>query len=108
LLEFSKIFRRGGRLVRCARERSGPDHVAAYRGQQGGALKPSRGLALTNKAQGLFLDRVLDNYEQALLRLERRAKGDYGPDELPKSFPKFTQQAQRPDSRRAQTRASHR
>jgi hypothetical protein len=49
----------------------------------------SRGLALTNKAQGLFLDRVLDNYEQALLRLERRAKGDYSPDELPKSFPPF-------------------
>jgi hypothetical protein len=51
----------------------------------------SRGLALTNKAQGLFLDRVLDNYEQALLRLERRAKGNYSPDELPKSFPSFRQ-----------------
>ena len=32
---------------------------------------------------------MLDNYEQALLRLERRAKGDYSLDELPKSFPPF-------------------
>jgi integrase len=50
----------------------------------------SRGLALTNKAQGLFLERVLDNYEQALLRLERRARGDYSPDKLPKTFSQFT------------------
>ena len=56
----------------------------------------SRGLALTNKAQGLFLDRVLDNYEQALLRLERRAKGDYSPDELPKSFPPFQPKGSHP------------
>jgi hypothetical protein len=58
----------------------------------------SRGLALTNKAQGLFLDRVLDNYEQALLRLERRAKGDYSPDELPKSFPSFARQVPRTEA----------
>jgi hypothetical protein len=45
----------------------------------------------------LFLDRVLDNYEQALLRLERRARGDHSPDELPKSFPKFT----RPEARKS-------
>jgi hypothetical protein len=57
----------------------------------------SRGMALTNKAHALFLDRVLDNYEQALLRLERRARGDYSPDELPKSFPQFT----RPEERKS-------
>jgi hypothetical protein len=56
----------------------------------------SRGLALTHKAHALFLDRVLDNYLPALLRLERRAKGDYTPDELPKSFPPFAPQSQRP------------
>lgn len=49
-----------------------------------------RGIALTNAARELFLDRVLDNLLPALLLLERRAKGDYEPDELPKSFPAFT------------------
>jgi integrase len=58
----------------------------------------SRGLVLTNKAHALFLNRVLDNYEQALLRLERRARGDYSLDELPKSFPPFTLQAPRSDT----------
>jgi hypothetical protein len=56
----------------------------------------SRGVALTNKAHALFLDFALDNYLQALPLLERRAKGDYEPDELPKSFPQFTPQSQRP------------
>jgi hypothetical protein len=56
----------------------------------------SRGVALTNKAHALFLDCVLDNYLPALVLLERRAKGDYEPDELPKSFPQFTSQSQRP------------
>ena len=39
----------------------------------------SRGIALTNKAHALFLDFALDNYFQALLLLERRARGDYEP-----------------------------
>jgi hypothetical protein len=55
-----------------------------------------RGIALTNKAHALFLDCVLDNYLPALVLLERRAKGNYEPDELPKSFPQFTPQSQRP------------
>jgi integrase len=56
----------------------------------------SRGLALTNNAHALFLDRVLNNYIPVLLRLERRAGGDYTPDELPKTFPQFAPQSQRP------------
>jgi hypothetical protein len=56
----------------------------------------SRGVALTNKAHALFLDFALDNYLQALPLLERRAKGDYEPDELPKSFPQFALQPKRP------------
>jgi hypothetical protein len=50
-------------------------------------------MALTNAAQTLFLDSVLDNYSAALLLLERRAKGDYEPDDLPKSFPALGQRA---------------
>jgi integrase len=53
----------------------------------------SRGLALTHKAHALFLDRVLDNYIPPLSRLERRAKSDYSPEELPKSFPQFEPKA---------------
>jgi hypothetical protein len=55
----------------------------------------SRAIALTNNAHALFLDFALDNYIQALLLLQRRARGDYEPDELPKSFPKFAPQRQR-------------
>jgi len=36
----------------------------------------------------------LDNYLPALGLLERRARGDYGRDELPYTFPKFASQAQ--------------
>ena len=42
---------------------------------------------LTNDAQALFLDCVLD--ESAILRLERLASGDYEPDERPSQFPRF-------------------
>jgi integrase len=48
-----------------------------------------RGIALTNSARTLFLDCVLDNYIAALSLLEQRAKGDYSPDDLPKTFPGF-------------------
>ena len=56
-----------------------------------------RGLALATKAHALFLDCVLDNYLPALLLLERRAKGDYEPDPLPRSFPQF----KRPEERKS-------
>jgi integrase len=68
--------------------RAGIRPVLADRGHTAQFLA-DRGLSLTNEAQTLFLDCVLDNYSAALLLLERRAKGDYEPDELPKSFPAF-------------------
>jgi integrase len=58
----------------------------------------SRGIALTHKAHALFLDFALDNYLQALLLLERRARNDYTPDELPKSFPQFAPHASLPQT----------
>ena len=88
------------RDMRWARDpdvRQGVRAVVADRGHTALFLA-SRGLALTNKAHALFLDRVLDNYLPALLRLEHRARGDYSPDELPKSFPPFTLQASRSDT----------
>jgi integrase len=48
-----------------------------------------RGIALTHSARTLFLDCVLDNYIAALSVLKQRAKGDYSPDDLPKTFPSF-------------------
>jgi integrase len=49
-------------------------------------------LVLTNAARDQFLDAVLQKIMHAVSLLERRAKGDYEPDELPKSFPPpFTQ-----------------
>jgi integrase len=50
----------------------------------------SRGIVLTNQAQALFLDFVVDNYVDALGLLERRARNDYGPDETPQTFPKLS------------------
>jgi hypothetical protein len=49
----------------------------------------NRGIALTNGARTLFLDCVLDKLIAAYSLLERRAEGDYAPDELPKQFPQF-------------------
>jgi integrase len=40
---------------------------------------------------------VLDNYSAAPLLLERRAKGDYEPDDLLKSFPTFAPEGTKPD-----------
>jgi integrase len=54
----------------------------------------SRGIVLTPKAQEQFLDCVLDNYLSALNLLARRARGDYGRDELPDTFPEFAPRAQ--------------
>src|SRR5262249_33174100 len=49
----------------------------------------NKGVVLTNDAQSRFLDCVLENYIEFLFLLERRAKGDYSPDELPSTFPAF-------------------
>jgi hypothetical protein len=76
--------------------RAGVRPVLADRGHTAQFLA-DRGIALTNAAQTLFLDCVLDNYSAALLLLERRAKGDYEPDELPRSFPAFSTQGTKPD-----------
>jgi hypothetical protein len=56
--------------------RAGIRPVLADRGHTAQFLA-DRGLSLTNAAQTLFLDCVLDNYSAALLLLERRAKDDY-------------------------------
>jgi integrase len=58
----------------------------------------SQGVALTHRSHERFLDCMLDNYLPALGLLERRARGDYGRDELPDTFPKFTPQPQQPAS----------
>ena len=47
----------------------------------------SRGIGLTHPPRALFLDCLLDNYIPALSLLERRAKGDYEPDDLPALVP---------------------
>jgi integrase len=49
-----------------------------------------RGIALTNCAQAIFLDFVVDSYVDALSLLERRARNDYAPDDRPQTFPKFS------------------
>ncbi len=54
----------------------------------------SRGVVLTHKAHQWFLNCVLDNYLPALALLERRARGDYGRDGLPDTFPTFAPQSQ--------------
>ncbi|MDE2284328.1 MAG: hypothetical protein KGK33_06910 [Hyphomicrobiales bacterium] len=69
--------------------RAGIRPVLADRGHTAQFLA-DRGIALANAARTLFLDCMLDNYGPALLLLERRAKGDYEPDELPNSFPPFS------------------
>ncbi len=50
-----------------------------------------KGLSLTPESYALFLDRVLDELLNAVQLLERRAKGDYGPDTRLEQFPKFTE-----------------
>ncbi len=50
----------------------------------------SQGLKLSNEARDLFLDFVLPEFLEGVKLLERRAKGDYGIDNRPKRFPKFT------------------
>ena len=50
----------------------------------------SEGLALNNDVYALFADAVADNLYPAFALLERRAAGDYSPDDTPESFPPFT------------------
>jgi len=57
-----------------------------------------RGVVLTNEAQALFLDCVLDEFIAAILLLERRALGDYSTDERPSQFPKFSGRSVKPGS----------
>ncbi len=49
----------------------------------------TRGLVLTPQARNLFLDCVIESYIEALDVLKRRAKGDYSPDDRPRTFPEF-------------------
>lgn len=50
-----------------------------------------KGLALTQEAYALFMDRVSDEFFNAAHLLERRAGGDYSPDKRLEQFPKFTE-----------------
>ena len=76
--------------------RSGIRPMLADRGHTAQFLA-SRGIGLTHVAHALFLDCVLDNYIPALSLLERRAKGDYEPDDLPRQFPPFSASPALPD-----------
>ena len=50
----------------------------------------SEGKALNATAYALFVDAVSDNLLLAITLLERRANGDYSPDDTPDGFPAFT------------------
>ncbi|WP_316232854.1 tyrosine-type recombinase/integrase [Bradyrhizobium sp. SZCCHNPS2010] len=52
----------------------------------------SEGLVLNVTAYALFVDAVSDNLLLAIALLERRANGDYSPDDNPDTFPQFTEQ----------------
>ncbi|WP_445217748.1 tyrosine-type recombinase/integrase [Bradyrhizobium sp. Pa8] len=58
----------------------------------------SEGKALNSTAYALFADAVSDNLLPAIQLLEKRAQGDYSPDERPDSFPPFTDGASRAPS----------
>jgi integrase len=49
----------------------------------------NKGLSLTQEAYDLFVDCVLEEYIAAALLLERRAQGDFSPDERLEQFPTF-------------------
>jgi integrase len=49
----------------------------------------SHGLTLDPSSRDMFLDFVCKDFFAALELLQRRAKGDYGPDEQRKQFPEF-------------------
>jgi integrase len=54
----------------------------------------SEGISLQPDAYALFVDAVSDNLFLAFDLLERRAAGDYSPDETPRSFPAYTGRSQ--------------
>jgi integrase len=58
----------------------------------------SKGVVLTSEAQAQFLDCVLDNFIAAILLLEKRALGDYTPDERPSQFPTFIGRSVKPST----------
>ena len=49
----------------------------------------ARGLTLSSEAQALFLDCVLNEFDTMIVRLERRAKNIYEPNDDLEAFPKF-------------------
>jgi integrase len=49
----------------------------------------AEGITLNADAYALFVDAVADNFQHALMLLERWAAGNYAPDETPRSFPEF-------------------
>lgn len=49
----------------------------------------SRGLALNAAATAAFVDEVQGDFPEVLNLLERRARGDYSPDETLEAYPKF-------------------
>jgi integrase len=49
----------------------------------------TQGLTLSHEAQSFFLDCVLDEFEKAILLLDRRARNKYDADDHPALFPKF-------------------
>ncbi|MGL3211128.1 tyrosine-type recombinase/integrase [Bradyrhizobium sp. BR 1433] len=55
----------------------------------------SEGRALNAAAYALFVDAVSDNLLPAITLLERRANGDYSPDDTPEGFPPFTDGSRR-------------
>jgi integrase len=83
-------------------------HVRSFIAEHGGAAQflASRGIALTSAAQTLFLDCVADNILMAFRLLERRAQGDYSPDELPATFPPFTLPRQNTNAAQPSTNGS--
>lgn len=54
----------------------------------------SEGIALTPKANALFVDAVSDNLLLAFALLKQRAIGDYSPDDTPHAFPAYSESPQ--------------
>jgi integrase len=58
----------------------------------------AEGITLNADAYALFVDAVADNFQHALMLLERWAAGNYAPDETPHSFPEFIPNARAADN----------
>jgi hypothetical protein len=68
-------------------------HPSLVKYAQTAQFLANKGEVLTAEAMTAFLDEVMDLYWEACSLLERRAKGDYTPDPLPRSFPSFDRRA---------------